>query len=61
MQKVEILTFVKQLVDGCVTVDTCTWIAVPVPDTTGGRSLLVDLALVSKLLEPEVVSKDQCA
>lgn len=57
----EMLTFVEQLIDGCVTVDTCTWIAVPVPDTAGSRSLLVDLALVSELLESDIVSKGRRA
>jgi len=44
----EVLTFVEELVDGCVTVDTRSWIAVPVPDTTRGGTFLVDLDTVAK-------------
>ena len=44
----EVLTFVEELVDGRVTVDTRSWIAVPVPDTTRGGTFLVDLDAVAK-------------
>ena len=34
---------VKELVDGCIGINSGTRIAVPVPDATGGGALLVDL------------------
>lgn len=54
-------TFVKELVDGSVTVDTCTWIAVPVPDTARGSTLLEDSDIVALFPESVMVSTSSTA
>ncbi len=43
---------IEKLVDRCITIDTGSWVAVPIPNTSAGRTFLVDLNVEALFSEP---------